>query len=185
MKKAANWLEDFMDSESVREIVNTLLSNLEKLETQTEALTQFMKEKKKVTDAQLAPYLEKAGKASDVRWRAARVRIEYLLAAAEKNESRQAENREPEKKEEVAMAKASGMEQAVTSDSSPRSAEKETKPQPELNANAADNKTGDKKADGKNIEYKDAESAAQAEHSDASQVDNASADKKGEGQEAA
>ena len=85
-----------MDSEAIKEVLDVLFSNLEKLETQTEGIRQFLKEKKKVTDAQLAPYLEQAGKASNVRWRAARVRIEYLIAGAE---------REQEKKQEAAHEK--------------------------------------------------------------------------------
>ncbi|HWS18300.1 MAG TPA: hypothetical protein VN223_09800, partial [Candidatus Elarobacter sp.] len=68
-----------MNNESVKEILNELFSHLEKLETQSEAILQFLKEKKRVTDKQLAPYLEQAGNASNVRWRAARVRIERLL----------------------------------------------------------------------------------------------------------
>jgi len=80
-----------MNSEVIKEILHMLFSHLEKLETHTEALMQFMKEKEQVTDAQLAPYLEKAGNASNVRWRAARVRIEYLLSEAEMDESRERE----------------------------------------------------------------------------------------------
>jgi hypothetical protein len=68
-----------MNNEAVKEILNELFSHLEKLETQSEAILQFLKEKKRVTDKQLAPYLEQAGNASNVRWRAARVRIERLL----------------------------------------------------------------------------------------------------------
>jgi hypothetical protein len=70
-----------MNSEAVKEILNELFSHLERLETQSEAILQFLKEKKRVTDKQLAPYLEQAGNASNVRWRAARVRIERLLSA--------------------------------------------------------------------------------------------------------
>jgi hypothetical protein len=69
-----------MNSEAAKEIFNELFSHLERLETQSEAILQFLKEKKRVTDKQLAPYLEQAGNASNVRWRAARVRIEHLLA---------------------------------------------------------------------------------------------------------
>jgi hypothetical protein len=68
-----------MNSEATKEILNELFSHLEKLETQTEAILQFLKEKKRVTDKQLAPYLERAGNASSVRWLAVRVRIEHLL----------------------------------------------------------------------------------------------------------
>ena len=92
-----------MKSEAVKEVLNTLFSHLEKLETQTEGLTLFLKEKKKVTDAQLAPYLEQAGKASNVRWRAARVRIEYLIDGAEREEEKKRkEESEREQKRESA-----------------------------------------------------------------------------------
>jgi hypothetical protein len=68
-----------MDNEAMKEVLNELFSHLEKLETQNEAILQFLKEKKRVTDKQLAPYLEQAGNASGVKWRAARVRINHLL----------------------------------------------------------------------------------------------------------
>ena len=71
-----------MDSQSIKEILNGLYSHLERLETQNTAILLFLKEKKRVTDKQLAPYLEQAGNAANVKWRAERVRMEYLLAQA-------------------------------------------------------------------------------------------------------
>ena len=68
-----------MNNEAMKEVLNELFSHLERLETQNEAILQFLKEKKRVTDKQLAPYLEHAGNASNVKWRAARVRIDHLL----------------------------------------------------------------------------------------------------------
>jgi len=68
-----------MNSEAMKEALNELFSHLERLETQSEAILQFLKEKKRVTDKQLAPYMEQASNASNVKWRAARVRIEHLL----------------------------------------------------------------------------------------------------------
>lgn len=68
-----------MDNQAIKEVLNELFSHLERLETQSEAILQFLKEKKRVTDKQLAPYLEQAGNASSVKWRAARVRIDHLL----------------------------------------------------------------------------------------------------------
>jgi hypothetical protein len=68
-----------MNNEAMKEVLNELFSHLERLETQNEAILQFLKEKKRVTDKQLAPYLEQAGNASSVKWRAARVRINHLL----------------------------------------------------------------------------------------------------------
>jgi predicted transcriptional regulator len=60
-----------MKSEPIKEVFNELFSHLERLETQSEAILQFLKEKKRVTDNQLAPYLEQAGNAANVRWRRA------------------------------------------------------------------------------------------------------------------
>ncbi|HKV91460.1 MAG TPA: hypothetical protein VJW20_02810 [Candidatus Angelobacter sp.] len=69
-----------MDSQSIKEVFKELYSHLERLETQNTAILLFLKGKNRVTDKQLAPYLEQAGNASNVRWRAERVRMEYLLA---------------------------------------------------------------------------------------------------------
>src|SRR5690349_17186782 len=77
--KAAGPRGGQMNNEAMKEVLNELFSHLERLETQSEAILQFLKEKKRVTDKQLAPYLEQAGNASSVRWRAARVRIDHLL----------------------------------------------------------------------------------------------------------
>jgi hypothetical protein len=59
-----------------------LLPNLEALETQSSALLELLKAKNVITAEELAPCLDQAGKASNVRWRATRLRIEYLLANA-------------------------------------------------------------------------------------------------------
>jgi hypothetical protein len=69
-----------MNNEAMKGVLNDLFSHLERLETQSEAILQFLKEKKRVTDKQLAPYLEQAANASNVKWRAARVRIDHLLS---------------------------------------------------------------------------------------------------------
>src|SRR4029077_12948357 len=47
----------------------------------TAAVLQFLKEKAGSSDEQLAPYLEQAGKASSIKRRAARVRIDYLISS--------------------------------------------------------------------------------------------------------
>jgi hypothetical protein len=96
-----------MKSEPIKEVFNELFSHLERLETQSEAIVQFLKEKKRVTDKQLAPYLEQAGNASNVRWRAARIRIEHLLADAE-----EAKETKLGKKPEIAAAETAKPETA-------------------------------------------------------------------------
>jgi hypothetical protein len=72
-----------MDAHLAQELLNELGSSLETLETQQAALLQFLKDKGIVTEEQLAPYLNEAGNASSVRWRAAHVRLEHLFSAAE------------------------------------------------------------------------------------------------------
>jgi hypothetical protein len=89
-----------MNTEPIKEVLNELFSHLERLETQSDAILQFLKEKKRVTDKQLAPYLEQAGNASNVRWRAVRIRIEHLLSSTEDKEKEIVVSKAPE----IAMA---------------------------------------------------------------------------------
>jgi len=69
-----------MDDKVAQLILDELFSSLEVLETQTAAVLQFLKEKAGSSDEQLVPYLEQAGKASSIKRRAARVRIDYLIS---------------------------------------------------------------------------------------------------------
>lgn len=73
-----------MDEESVLQIVDEFLSSLEPLDTQSAALVQFLKAKGIASDEELAPFLQQAGNASNVRWLAARVRIKSLISSAMK-----------------------------------------------------------------------------------------------------
>ena len=61
---------------------------LEALETRNTALLQFLKDKGIVTDEQIAPYMDQAGNASSVRWRATRVRLERVFASAAQAEEK-------------------------------------------------------------------------------------------------
>jgi hypothetical protein len=73
-----------MDEKIVQEVLHQLFSSLEALDTQSTAVLQFLKDKGLVNDEEFRPYLERAGNASGVRWLAARVRIDHLLAGAMK-----------------------------------------------------------------------------------------------------
>ena len=112
-----------MNTEPIKEVLNELFSHLERLETQSDAILQFLKEKKRVTDKQLAPYLEQAGNASNVRWRAARVRIEHLLSSMEDKEKETVVSKAPE----IAMAEqqTSTAQAASADDKQPEHANKE------------------------------------------------------------
>jgi hypothetical protein len=103
-----------MNNEAIKEILNELFSHLERLETQNEAILQFLKEKRRVTDKQLAPYLEQAGNASNVRWRAARVRIDHLLSP-EEPEKEVKLGKTPELHEEPVRAGSSGADSSAAS----------------------------------------------------------------------
>jgi hypothetical protein len=74
----------FMDEKIVQEILQELFGSLERVEAQSAALLQFVKDKGITNEEELAPYLERAGNASGVRWLAARVRMEHLIAGAMK-----------------------------------------------------------------------------------------------------
>jgi hypothetical protein len=73
-----------MDSKIADEIIEELASTFQKLETQSAALLEFVREKGIAKDNDLAPYMERAAAASAVRWRATRVRMAHLFASAEK-----------------------------------------------------------------------------------------------------
>src|SRR5882757_505411 len=116
-----------MNYEAMKEILNELFSHLERLESQSEAILHFLKEKKRVTDKQLAPYLEQAGNASNVKWRAARIRIEHLLSP-EHPEKEVKLGKQPELHEETARAASSEDERSEAAGEEARqSEEKRTK----------------------------------------------------------
>jgi outer membrane biosynthesis protein TonB len=74
-----------MDEKVVEQILDELYSSLEDAETRSTAVLLFLKEQGIASEEKLAPYFDQAGKASDVRWRAARVRMGSLLASAMKS----------------------------------------------------------------------------------------------------
>jgi hypothetical protein len=71
-----------MDEEIVKQILDELFSSFEDSETQSAALLLFLKDQGIATEEKLAPYFEQAANTSEVRWRAARVRMGALLASA-------------------------------------------------------------------------------------------------------
>jgi hypothetical protein len=92
--------------EPIKEILDELFSLLETLETQNLALAQFLKDQGIATDEKLAPYLDRAGNASSVKWRAARARMQYLLSpvAKKSDDQEKDKNKESEKPTEKRSA---------------------------------------------------------------------------------
>lgn len=84
-----------MNEKIVQEILHELFSSLEALDTQSTAILQFLQDKQIASAADLAPYFEQAGNASSVRWRAVRVRIDYLISSAMQAAERDAKKESP------------------------------------------------------------------------------------------
>ncbi len=156
-----------MNNDAMKEVLNELFSHLERLETQSEAILQFLKEKKRVTDKQLAPYLEQAGNASNVKWRAARVRIDHLLEP-EHPEKEIKLGKKPELHEEPSSATSSDGDSvaALVGDKQTESSDKDSKQDKLAATEAAQGRSGDVKADKpeEKAEQKNAEQAAQDQH---------------------
>jgi len=68
-----------MSENLIKEILGDLLPYFETLEAQSSAILQLLRDKHIANDEELDRYMEKAGEASSVKWRAARVRMEHLL----------------------------------------------------------------------------------------------------------
>jgi hypothetical protein len=77
-----------MDPTVTEEILNDLIPSLEAMETKSAAVLEFLKKEGIASDEKLAPYLEQAASASNVRWLAVRVRVERLLSSVEKESAR-------------------------------------------------------------------------------------------------
>jgi len=138
-----------MNADLGQELLNELGSSLEDLETQHAALLQFLKDDGIVTDDRLAPYLTQAGKASDVRWRAARIRLARLFSAEKQKEEQLAEKEQ----HPVGVAQAPVQNQGKEAKSKNDVASSEAAPQREgAVANAATESAGAQSIAEKNSE---------------------------------
>jgi hypothetical protein len=133
--------------EPIKEILDELFSLLETLETQSLALTQFLKDQGIATDEKLAPYLDRAGNASSVKWRAARARMHYLLSpvAKKSDDQEKDKNKESEKpaekqsapeEEQKSGAEKPSTEKPPTAQNKPENSDAAKDPAQKKNANA-------------------------------------------------
>jgi hypothetical protein len=138
-----------MNVDVAHELLNELGSSLENLETQQAALLQFLKDEGVVTDERFASYLTQAGNASDVRWRAARVRLERLISAEKEKEEQRAEKEQ----HHAVAAQAPAQNQEKEAKSKNDKGSGEAAPQREAaSANAAMESAGAQSVPGKDSE---------------------------------
>ena len=106
------------EANPIAEIFDDVFTLMEDLETRSVAVLEYMKEQGGVSDEKLAPYLDRSAAASDVRWRAARARMEHLLAPEPKSAT---EVGKGEKTKEASQSQAQGkMSEGRSADTKPQ-----------------------------------------------------------------
>ena len=133
-----------MDGDPVEQVINELFPYFEALETRSAAILQFLKDKGLTTDEQFAPYLEQASNGSNVKWLAARIRVERLLSSAvkegkdsAKTEDTKTEPASAEKTIEIS-AEQSKEERGAAKSTEPGSKKTVEKPTDKASQNTAD-----------------------------------------------
>jgi hypothetical protein len=88
-----------MEHDAAEQLLDEILASFEAIEAQNMAILQFLKDNGIATDEKLAPYLDQAAAASNVKWRAGRLRIRHLLVSAVKEAEEKAERNSAESAE--------------------------------------------------------------------------------------
>jgi hypothetical protein len=109
-----------INEEVAQEILHELFSSFEALETQCGAILQFLKDKGIAREEELAVHFEQAANASSVRWRAARVRMDHLLASAIKAAEQPTHSQPPKSPEDKPQSSAKMAVQEHKEESSER-----------------------------------------------------------------
>jgi hypothetical protein len=111
-----------MDSKITEEILDELIPSLEALEAKSAAVLEFLTKEGIASDEKLAPYLEQAASASNVRWLAVRVRMERLPSSVEKeSEDKRSEDKKTNKQEVTAQSKSTAKTTAAEAQSEEKS----------------------------------------------------------------
>jgi hypothetical protein len=66
----------------IDEILDDFASTFQASETRSLAIERFLKNKKIASEDELKPFLEEAGNASEIEWRATRLRLHHLFMSA-------------------------------------------------------------------------------------------------------
>lgn len=131
-----------MDPQITKEILDDLIPSLEALEAKSAAVLEFLKAEGIASDEKLAPYLEQAASASNVRWLGVRVRVERLLSSAEQKSEEKQTAKEEEKSETKQAKAADAKSDSSTTDNSQSAGPEnpnESSPKDKKTETAADN----------------------------------------------
>jgi len=136
-------------SDTLKEVLSELFALLERQEANSTAVLQLLKDQGIASDQKLSTYLDQAGRASNVKWRAARMRMEYLLTpiqkeTADKDKSKQAEPKEAQPPE-VANKAEEDRRKNQAKDNGNEKKEKQAEAKPSATANAE--KSPDQRSD--------------------------------------
>ena len=151
------------DADIIDQVLDELIPVLETLETRSAAILLLLKDRGMARDEQLAPYLEEAANASNVKWLAARLRMKSVLSSALKTaeqslllssrkagEKQESETQESSEKP-VREAKSLDSEKDSQKSESQRPAQPEqTKNQKETVAKEGEDKEAEEKKQGTN-----------------------------------
>jgi hypothetical protein len=161
-----------------KEIFDQLFTLLEGLETQTIALQQFLNDERIATDQKLAPYLERAASASNVKWRAARLRMEYLfspmqmkMAEETSEEKKSPEKRSEEKKFDAKKVEAKKNEAKESDDKKPAQPNLQQNGKQRPPSEGKSEQVGNEKRAVANASDENAKSPERVTHSDAKAAD--------------
>jgi hypothetical protein len=118
-----------MDSKITAEILDDLIPSLESLEAKSTAVLEFLKKEGIANDEKLAPYLEQAATASNIRWLAVRVRMERLLSSAEKeSENKRSKESEDKRSKESEDKRSKEFQDKRSKETEPREQEAKSTP---------------------------------------------------------